>query len=155
MPQSTLQFFFPIIFYHLPPIFLDLESICFDAPTSLSSTFIDDGKYVLSNNLHMMGGICKKLWLWDFLINFSFGCLQKLTPVTYQSMLENSSHCAIVVTDDEVNYENRSQRASSTIFNIAEASILFKLPLKLSGHSCSSASSLLFFAASHFQQAFE
>ena len=60
---------------------------------------------MLSYNLHAMVGICKKLWLWDFLIKSSFGCLQKLTPETYQWMIEHSSHCAIVVTDDDVNDE--------------------------------------------------
>ena len=83
LPHSTLQFFLPIIFYHVPPIFLDSESICFGAPTLLSPTFVDDGKYVLSNKLHSMGRIYKKLLLWDFLIKFSFGCLQNLTPDNY------------------------------------------------------------------------
>ena len=46
-----------------------------------------------------------KLGLWDLLIKFSFGCLQNLTPDTYQSMLEHSSYFAIVVTDDDVNDE--------------------------------------------------
>ena len=64
---------FPIIFYRVPPIFLESESICFGTSTSLSPTFVDDGKYVLSSNLHAMGGICKEGWLWDFLIKFSFG----------------------------------------------------------------------------------
>ena len=42
-----------------------------------------DRKYVLSYNLHAMGGIRKKGWLWDFLISFSFRWLQKLTSGTF------------------------------------------------------------------------
>ena len=79
--------FTPIIFYHVPPIFLDSESTWFGAPTSLSPTFVNDGKYVLSYKVHAMGQICKKWWLWDFLVKFSFGCIQNLTPDTYQRML--------------------------------------------------------------------
>ena len=131
---------------HVPPIFLDLESICFVAPTLLSPTFVDDGKYVLSYNLHAMGGICKEGWLWDFLIKFYFGLIQNLTPDTYQRMLEHSSHCAIVVTDDDVNDEKSIIECIHYNFNIAEASIIFELPSKFFGHSCSSASSPLFYA---------
>ena len=36
---------------------------------------------------------------------FYFGCLQNLTPGTYQRMIEHSSHCAIAVTNDDVNDE--------------------------------------------------
>ena len=72
---------------------------------SHSPTLVDDGKYVLSYNLHAMGGICKEVWLWDFLIKFSFGCLQKLNLDTYGWMLEHISHCAFVVTDDDINDE--------------------------------------------------
>ena len=102
---TQLFSFPPIIFYHIPPIFLDLESICFGAPTSLIPTFIEDGKYVLSYNLHAVGGICKKWWLWDLLIKFSFGCFQNFTPDIYWWMLEHSSYWAIVVTDDDINDE--------------------------------------------------
>ena len=52
--------FFPHYFLSCTPIFLELESICFGAPTSLSPNFVDDGEYVLSYNLHAMGGICNK-----------------------------------------------------------------------------------------------
>ena len=70
------QFFnyvLPILFYHVPSIFIESDSICFGAPTLLSPTFVDYGKYVLSCNLHAMVGICKEGWLWDFLIKFYFG----------------------------------------------------------------------------------
>ena len=63
----------PIIFNHVPQIFLDLDSICFGATISLSPTFVDEGKHVLINNLHAMGGIWNEGWLWDFLIKVSFG----------------------------------------------------------------------------------
>ena len=65
--------FFPIIFYRVPPIFLESESICFGAFTSTRPTFVDDEKYVLSYNLHVMGGIFKEGRIWDSLIKFSFG----------------------------------------------------------------------------------
>ena len=63
---------FPIIFNCVPPIFLELESICFGASALLSPIFVDNGKYVLSYNLNMMGGICKEVWMWYLLIKFSF-----------------------------------------------------------------------------------
>ena len=67
---NFLKLFF---IYHVPPIFLDFESICFGASTMLIPKFIDNIKGVLSYNLHAMGGICKEGWLWDFLIKLSFG----------------------------------------------------------------------------------
>ena len=94
---------FPYYFYHVPPIFLESESICFGATTSLRPTFSDNGKYVLSYNLHAMGGICKEGWLWDFLIKCSFEWLHNLTSDIYWWMLEHSSHCAVIVSDDDIN----------------------------------------------------
>ena len=102
---QLFNFYFPILFYHVPPISLDSDNICFGAPKSLSASFIDDWEDVLSNNRHTMGGICKEGWLWGFLIKFSFRYLQNLNPETYQKILEHSSHCAIVVTDDDINNE--------------------------------------------------
>ena len=55
--------FLLLFFYHVPPIFLDSDSIYFGAFTSPSLTFVDNGKDVLSYNLHSMGGICKEGWL--------------------------------------------------------------------------------------------
>ena len=34
-PTQLFNYFFPIIFYHVPPIFIDSESICFGATTLL------------------------------------------------------------------------------------------------------------------------
>ena len=51
--------------------------------------------------------------------------------------------------------KKRLYNASSTIFIIAEASILFELPLKLFGNSCSSAYSTIYYEASHLQQDLE
>ena len=99
--KSTI--FFPVLFYHVPPIFLESYSICFGAPTSMSPTFLDDGKDVLSYNLHTMGGICKEGWLSDFLIKFSFGWLQNLTSATYGWMLEHSLHYDVIVAGDVIN----------------------------------------------------
>ena len=64
--------FFPIIIYHVPPIFFESEGICFGALASQIPTFVDYGKYVLSYNLHEMVGIYQEGWLWYFLIKFSF-----------------------------------------------------------------------------------
>ena len=99
---QILNCFPPIIFYLVPPIFIDSESIYFGAPTSLSPTLFDNVKDVLSYNLHTMGGICKKVWLWDFLIKFSFGRLHNLTSDTYEWMLEHSSHCAVIVAENDI-----------------------------------------------------
>ena len=79
--------FFRIIFYRVPQIFLESESISFGESTSLIPTFVDDGKIMRSNNLHMMGGIYKEGWIWDSLIKFSFGWLQKLASGTFVWMI--------------------------------------------------------------------
>ena len=68
-------------------------------------TFVEDGKYVLSYNLHAMGGIYKEGWLWDSLIKFSFGLLQNLTLYTFGWIPENSSYCAVIVANDDINDE--------------------------------------------------
>ena len=93
----------PILFYRVPPIFLELGRICFGTPRLLNPTIVDDGKYVLINNLHAMGGICKEGCIWGFLIKFSFGLLQNLTSGTFGWMLEHSLYCAIIISDDENN----------------------------------------------------
>ena len=95
--------FLPILFYRLPPIFLDSEGICFGAPASLIPTFVDDGEYMFFNNLHAMGKVCKKGWLWDFCIKLYFGLLKSLTSGTFGLMLDHSSHCAAIVTDYDIN----------------------------------------------------
>ena len=57
----------------MPPILLESESICFDASTLMILTIANNGKYVISKNFHTMGGICKEVCHWDFLVSFSFG----------------------------------------------------------------------------------
>ena len=94
---QLFNYSFLIIFYHVPPIYLKSESICVGAPTSLSTTFVDNWKYLLSNNLHAMVGIYKEWWLWYFLINFSFGWLQNLTSYTYGCILEHRSHFSFII----------------------------------------------------------
>ena len=94
---------FPYYFYHVPPIFIDSYIIYFGASTSPIPSFVGDGKYVLSSNFHMMGGICKELFFWYFLINFFFGWLQNLTSVTFGWMFKHSLHYAIIVADDDIN----------------------------------------------------
>ena len=92
-----------IIFYHVTPIFLESESIWFCASPFMSPTFSDYGKYVLRNNLNEMGGICKEGRLWVLIITFSFGLLQNLTSGNFGWMLEHISHCAVIVTENEIN----------------------------------------------------
>ena len=58
---QLFNYFFRILFYHVPPIFLKYENIYFGTSTFLIPTFIDNGIYLLSNNLHVMGGICKEV----------------------------------------------------------------------------------------------
>ena len=60
--------------------------------------------------------------------NVSFGWIQSFTSETFWWMLEDSSYCAVIVADDDINGKKQLYNASSTIFRIAEASILFKLP---------------------------
>ena len=50
-----------------------------------------------------MRGMCKKGWLWDFFIKFSFVWIQNLTSYTYRWMLDHISHCAVIVADDDIN----------------------------------------------------
>ena len=71
----------------------------------MSPTFVDDGKYVLINNLHKTGEICKEGCILDLIIKFSFGLLQKLTSGTFGWMIENISHCAVIVAYDDINYK--------------------------------------------------
>ena len=76
---------------------------CFGAPTFLSLTFVDDGKYVISYNLHAMGGVCKEGWIWGFLIKFSFRWIQNLSSGTFGWMLEHTLHGAVIIFDDVIN----------------------------------------------------
>ena len=96
--------FFPLLFYRAHPICLESYGICFVTSTSLSLTFIDNVKYMLSYKLRSMVEICKEVWLWDFPMNFSFGCLQNLTSGTCGWMFHHILHCAFIVTDDDINY---------------------------------------------------
>ena len=102
MPHSTLQFFSPILFNYVPPIFFESDSICSVAPTSLSLTIIGDVKDVLGHNLNAIGDIRKKGRLWDLHIKFPFRCLKNLTSDTNDWILEHSSHRAVVVADDYI-----------------------------------------------------
>ena len=62
---------------------------------------------VLSYNLNVVGGIFKEGWLCDFLINFLFGWLHNLNSGNFGWMLENSSYCAAIVADDDINDKKR------------------------------------------------
>ena len=44
LPVAINLTFFPIITYHIPPILLEYESICYGASTSLSLTIVCNGK---------------------------------------------------------------------------------------------------------------
>ena len=99
---QLFNFFPPILFNHVPPIFCQLESICYGAPTSLSLTIIGDVKDVLGHNLNAIGDIRKKGRLWDLYIKFPFRCLKNLTSDTNDWILEHSSHRAVVVADDYI-----------------------------------------------------
>ena len=50
-----------------------------------------------------MGGIYKEGWLWDFRVKLSFGLLQNLTSGIFVRMLDNSLHCDVIVTYDDIN----------------------------------------------------
>ena len=64
--------FFPILIYHVPPIFFDPEGICFGAPASQIPALVDNGEYVFCNYLHAMGGVRKEGWLGDIFMKLSF-----------------------------------------------------------------------------------
>ena len=102
-----------------------------------------------------MGGICKEGWLWGLLIKFFFGLHQNLTSGTFVWMLEHSLYCAVITADKDIN--NKEAIIECILYHliIAEASKCFELPSELLGHSCYSASSPLFSAESHLQQALE
>ena len=90
-------------FYHAPPICLESDIIWFGASASLRLTFVDSGKYVLSYNLHVMGVIYKEGWLLYLLLKFFFWWIQNLNLGTFVWMLDQNPHCAIIVSDDDIN----------------------------------------------------
>ena len=57
----------------------------------------------LYSNFMWWEGSEKKVWLWDFLIKFSFGWLQNLILDTFGWMIEKSSHCSVIFSNDEIN----------------------------------------------------
>ena len=127
---TTLLKFVSIIIYHIPPIFLEYERIWFGAYTSLRLTIVNNGKYVLSNKLHAMGGICREGWNRYFIIKFSFWWLHNLTSGTYWWIIEHSSYCAVIVT---YNYINDKTAMKEWIFyHLQNCTSLhtFRAPLK-------------------------
>ena len=69
---QLLNCFFPILFYHVPPIFFEPEGIYFGATASQIPTLVDYGEDVFCNHLHVMGGVRKEGWLRDFFMKLSF-----------------------------------------------------------------------------------
>ena len=102
-PTQIFNFFFPIIFYHVPPIFFDPDGICFGTLASQIPTFVDDAEDVFCKYLHTMGGVRKEGWLGGLCMKLSFQRLNNLTSGTFGWMLEHSSHRAVIVADDDIN----------------------------------------------------
>ena len=94
---------FPYSFLSFTPNIFEPEGICFGAPTSLSPTFFDNGEDVFCNYLHAMGGVHKEGLLRYFCMKVSFRWLKNLTSGTFGWMLEHSSHCAVIVADNDIN----------------------------------------------------
>ena len=63
---------FPILLYHVPPIFFEPEGIYFGVPVSQIPTFVDNGEDMFCNYLHAMGGVRKEGWLGDIFMKLSF-----------------------------------------------------------------------------------
>ena len=70
LPIENILNFSLIIIYHIPPLFIESERICFGKSSLLRLAIVKNGRYVIRNNLHAMGGICKEGWHWYFLIKF-------------------------------------------------------------------------------------
>ena len=116
--------------HHLDLISLTLENIC------LSTTFT---RWEKSERKYSSG-----ISPWSFTLNVFRtwpqapvdGCLSTYCIVLSSSLMVTSM------------IKKRLYNASSIIFIIAEASIVFELPSRFFGNSCSSDSSPLFYAAS-------
>ena len=122
---QIFNYFIPILFNHVPPIFLELYSILFGASTSTRITILDNKKYVLKHNLHARGEVSKKGCLCYFRVKISFGCLHNLTPACIFLSLFLTMTSLI---------KKLLYNASSIIFRIAESSILFELTSKFFGN---------------------
>lgn len=70
LPLAVHPNFVSILLYHMPPLIVESQRIWFRASTSLRLTITRNGKGVLSNNFHAMGGIFKERWHWYLIINF-------------------------------------------------------------------------------------
>ena len=97
--EHVVKRHFTCLIYHIPPISLEPEIIWFGASILLHLTIVHNGKYFMSNNLHEMGGICKKVWNWEFLVKF-FLYDSRTWPRT--SIYEWSSTACISLTIERV-----------------------------------------------------
>ena len=79
------------------------RSIWFGASTLIFFWPIYEGKYLLGNKLHFMGGICREEYWWYIFIKLPFRWLDKLSMSTYWWMIDQSSYCVVIVTYDEIN----------------------------------------------------
>ena len=102
-----------------------------------------------------MGGIYKERWIWDLFIKFSLDDFRTFPRTHMDGCLSTARIFLSLSLTMASMIKKQLYNASSTIFNIAEASILFELPSKFFGHSCYYDSCPLFSAASHFRQALE
>ena len=146
---------FTYYFYRVSPIFLDQESICFGAPTSLSPTFVDNGKCVIR----------KTLTRWEVsarrdgsrISSSSFTFYDFIT--WYRAPLDGWFSTARIFLSSSLMMTSMVKKqlynASSTIFRIEEASILFELPSKFFWNSYYSGSSPIFYSESHLRQDLE
>ena len=101
--HSTLQLFFPILFYHFPPICLELECTALVHPHFWASLLSLMENMWLATIFMRWGGVCKEGWLWGFLIKFSFRWIQNLSSGTFGWMLEHTLHGAVIIFDDVIN----------------------------------------------------
>ena len=100
---KLFNFFSLFLFIVYPQSFFERKGVCFGAPESHIPTFVENGENVLCNYLHAMGGVRKEGWLGDIFMKLSFRLPKNLTSGTFGWMLEHSSHCAVIVADDDIN----------------------------------------------------
>ena len=125
-----------IFICHIPLIFLESESICFGASTPLILIIAKNGKYLLINNLHVMGRKRKEIWDWYFFIKFTFDGFRTWPRAPIHGLL--GTVCIVLsslLTMTSI-ITHKWRNASSNIFRTAPASILLELTSKFFGKSC-------------------
>ena len=97
-----LHFFYYYYISYTPNLYLFTRNLIWCIKISASLLHLL-WKYMIWNKLHLMGGIYKKVWWWDFIIKFPFWWINHFYPRTSWWMLENGLHCAGIITYNDIN----------------------------------------------------